>query len=139
MTFLTIATLMLWSLSPLGSQGVLRILSIRPDDTTTSVDLPFANLDNWAGLPGAGSDGQLFLVAPNTILNAALISPMGIKNGVDDMWGHVKVPLLDNVMANSTQVDGWFPIDQSTNRSFTDYSSLIGVPVGNLPQSTAII
>jgi hypothetical protein len=123
----------LWLLSPLGSQAVLRISSIVPDTTSTNQTLPYLNVSNWNNLPGDGSDGQLFLIAPNTLLNAALISPIASKNAVQDLWGHVKVPLLSRMPSNSTDPDGWHQVSTS---NVDDFSSLVGIPVGYLPGSS---
>jgi len=122
----------LWLLSPLGSQAVLRISSIVPDTTNTNRTLPYLNVSNWNNLPDDSSDGQLVLIAPNTLLNAALISPIASKNAVQDLWGHIKVPLLSLMPPNSTDPDGWRQVSTS---NVDDFSSIVGIPVGYLPGS----
>ena len=118
----------LWLLSPLGSQAVLQISSRVTDNTSRNQRLLFANTEIWDKLPGLGTHGQLTLIAPNTLLNSALIGPLDSKDAQRDTWGHVKIPNYDRIAPNDDQ-DGWRQV-QST--SINEYTSLIGVPIGNL-------
>ncbi|ERF73531.1 hypothetical protein EPUS_07736 [Endocarpon pusillum Z07020] len=126
-----IALVMLWLLSPLSSQAVLRILTIGTNTTTTSLPLHYLNVSNWSDLRGGTSDGQLALIAPNTLLNAALISPIGLKAAPQDLWNHVKIPQLSRMSSGRADPDGWY---QVTANSTDDFSSLIGIPIVSLPK-----
>lgn len=128
-----IALLLLWLLSPLGSQAVLQISVLVDDKVPSNHTFSYLNVSNWDNIPGASSDGQLMLIAPNALLNAVLISPSDSKDKSQDLWAHVKIPFLSSLPANSTDPDGW---RQVANISADDYSSLVGIPIGFLPTST---
>lgn len=87
----------LWSLSPLGGQGSLRILGTRMDATTTFdaglVYLPTgAMLTNMTSSVFAQSDAATGLAATNSLYNANLLSPDVIKRSGQDVWGNLKIP-----------------------------------------------
>jgi hypothetical protein len=127
MTYVLITALLcLWTLSPLASQAVLRMISIQPDTETRYLDRNYMNISDWGSLPGIGTDGSLQIIAPNTLINAALIAPLSTKDGPQDLWNNVKIPLLSGLQGNETD-DGMarcttrrlrniLLVDRSTNR-----------------------
>lgn len=119
------ALLCLWTVSPLASQAVLRIMSIRPDVATRQMNRAYMNITDWGALPGAGSDGTQMVIAPNTVMNAALIAPMSTKDLPRDLWGNVKIPLLSSLQGDMTD-DGWRDVKHD---GFATYSSLVGLPI----------
>lgn len=119
------ALLCLWTLSPLASQALLRIISFQPDVRMQTLDRTYMNISDWGGLQGAGSDGSTTVIAPNTLMNAALIAPQSTKDLPRDMWGNVKIPLLSALEDTETQ-EGWQDVKHD---GFASYSSLVGLPI----------
>jgi hypothetical protein len=126
----------LWSLSPLGGQGSLRILSTRMDATTTFdaglVYLPTgAMLTNMTSSVFAQSDAATGLAATNSLYNANLLSPDVIKRSGQDVWGNLKIPNWNTVrtVAPSAE-DGWRAVPPVFSPD--DYTSLAGLPISGL-------
>lgn len=122
---LVTALLCLWTLSPLASQAVLRIMSTQAHVVPRNVSRAYMNISDWGALQGEGSDGSEFVIAPNTVLNAALIAPQSSKDSPRDLWGNVKIPLL-SANTSTESHDGWQEIHYD---GFTTYSSLVGLPI----------
>jgi hypothetical protein len=118
-----------WLLSPVGSQAVLRVARIAALETRDTQQLPYLNVSHWDNLVGSGSSGQLALVTPNTLLNAALISPISSKRASQDTWGHVKIPSYGRMPAEEDS-DGYRAV---MVESSDDYTSLVGLPIGDVP------
>ncbi|KEQ59856.1 uncharacterized protein M437DRAFT_87392 [Aureobasidium melanogenum CBS 110374] len=103
----------LWSLSPLGGQGFLRMLTTRIDATTTPglglVYLPTgAMLPNMTSSVFAQADTATGLAATNSLYNANLLSPDVVKRSSLDVWGNMKVPNWSTVtMVEPSDQNGW--------------------------------
>lgn len=124
-----LALFLIWLLSPLGSQALLRVASITGFETCETQPLYYLNVSHWNNQAGGTSDGQLRLVAPNTLINAALISHISSKNAPQDSWGHVKIPRSSR-MPDGKNAEGWRRVDVNSSG---DYSSLVGLPIGSVP------
>jgi hypothetical protein len=126
----------LWSLSPLGGQGSLRILTTRMDATTRFglglVYLPTgAMLTNMTSSVFAQSDAATGLAATNSLYNANLLSPDIIKRSGQDVWGNLKIPNWKTVnMIAPSAVDGWRDVPPVSSPD--DYTSLAGLPISGL-------
>lgn len=83
------------------------------------------NISEWGALEGAGSDGSAMVIAPNTLMNAALIAPQSIKDMPRDMWGNIKIPLLSALEGTETHEE-WQDVKHD---GFASYSSLVGLPI----------
>lgn len=112
-------------LSPLASQALLRIVSFQPDVGVRTLERTYLNISDWPSLPGAGSGGSTTVIAPNTLLNAALIAPLSTKDMPRDMWGNVKIPLLSTIEGTHKHGE-WQDVKHD---GFASYSSLIGLPI----------
>ncbi|KAF4303436.1 hypothetical protein GTA08_BOTSDO08862 [Botryosphaeria dothidea] len=108
--------------------ATLRILDTKHqvDNTSTSVNYPTMNY-TAAFDPGYASDSYA-LSSKTTFFTAAIMSPASVKNSSIDLWGNVKVPFLEKLLDSTEDPSSW--INVSPNAS---YSSLIGVPLGNIP------
>lgn len=135
--FLGVALLILWSLSPLGSQSALRMLRTRlePIHANSSVlyyttDAPSkfrsAELRNSRSEIDDYRSTQAYM---QTMYSALLLAPPSAKSNAMDLWGNVKIPKLE--------VDGddkgWKNVS-SWNSEPDSYSSLVGLPVTNVTQ-----
>jgi hypothetical protein len=122
-----------WLLSPIGSQAVLRVPRIATLDTRETVPLSYLNVSSWNNLVGSGSSGQLDLITPNTLLNAALISPLSSKEAQQDIWGHVKIPLFRR-MPEEKDSEGYRAVSVGSS---DDYTSLVGLPIDKNSQAAS--
>jgi hypothetical protein len=130
---LGVALIILWVASPLGSQSVLRISSLVPVDFTTSASALYMDSNNWDNLPPGGSDAFIYSNGADIVFNAVLASSITFKEGVKDVWGHVKIPKWSRTSASEEDPEGWRPVNIT---SLDDYSSLFGLPVEPYAYST---
>jgi hypothetical protein len=142
-TVVGVHLLLLWSLSPLGGQGSLRILSTRSASKTHAgeslIYMPTgAMLDNMTSSVFAQSDAATGLAATNSLYNANLLAPDSIKRSSQDVWGNLKVPSLDSVSSvEASGADGWTNVPSISSPD--DYISLAGLPISGLVKKAGTI
>ncbi|KAK0620072.1 hypothetical protein B0T14DRAFT_496681 [Immersiella caudata] len=129
-TFLTILLVVTWALSPLGGQASFRSFYWQGNMTETPVVYPYLSMNNTDNVVAPTSDRVIYLAQANALFSAALV---GTRNSTDspmDVWGNVKIPSLAAVARRrQADADGWFELG-SRGVNTTEYSSLIGLPVG---------
>lgn len=79
-------------------------------------------------------DGATYASTFNAVFIGALAGPRTIKDAYQDIYGNLKIPLLESIKTQSgpADTDGWYAIK---NDAPSIYSSLIGLPtVGILEQ-----
>lgn len=103
---------MVWAMNPLGGQLSLRVVSKETNATTVETAFLFVNpslsWDNRAiDMDEGFSTVSLDRVIEN-VFTTSLLSPNSSKNGTQDMFGNIQIPLLDYLMLNqTTDLDGW--------------------------------
>ncbi|KAK5693818.1 hypothetical protein LTR17_024995 [Elasticomyces elasticus] len=126
-----VALIIIWAFSPLGGQSSLRVVGLR--DTTNSSVLPVSYMTNNVSYSGyfSGDLGNLKTLIFG-LFNAAVLGPGRVKDSPVDTWNNVKIPMLEALTNDSRLLsdDNWFSVPDSTS---VVYSSLIGLPVSNLP------
>lgn len=115
---ITLAILLIWTLSPLGGQSLLRVLSARSRPIPTTAT--YFNTYNAHTFNSFGSDNSLYM--------AAIQAHQEVLDGPRDLWGNMKVPFLD--IDSAGESDGWLNV---TANSASDYSGLFGIPVKDMP------
>ncbi|CAK7208753.1 hypothetical protein SBRCBS47491_000198 [Sporothrix bragantina] len=127
--------ILLWSLSPLGGQASLRVISLQPfySKEATSV----IAINTFQKFIYGTADG--LNVAKMTVANpviAAMTSASMLSTRNQDLWGNVRLPAIEALEADfkaagntSTMVDGWYIVPENTNLT---YASLVGTPIANL-------
>lgn len=128
--FIGLMLILLWLLSPIGSQAILRISSLRLTYNIGGTPILYLNVSAWYNIGGNSSESQLVLATSDTLLNAALVSPMTSKQQLTDSWGNVKIPQFSRMPINELDPHGWRP---ATITSVDDFSSLIGLPLLHSP------
>ncbi|PVF90958.1 hypothetical protein CPB86DRAFT_820905, partial [Serendipita vermifera] len=121
---LCIALGILWILSPLGGQGILRMLSMRPLIETSEETVLYLNLykesryvvDSLPALARGMIDDLYF---------SSLHAPVEIKNRTTDLWGMVKIPSIEYLDFDHQGDDGAVVGDVPT------YTSLLGIPMNS--------
>ena len=148
-TFLVPLLIMVWAMNPLGGQLSLRVVS--KETNVTTVETPFLYVnptqswDNRAvGVDEGVSTASLDRVIEN-VFTTSLLSPNSSKNGTQDLFGNIQIPLLEYLALNETpDPDGWiYTMDANfegvraaivhtagVNLTWTKpiYASIIGLP-----------
>lgn len=134
--------LALWAISPLGGQAFLRIIRVEPEVDAVPASVTYYN--NAAG----SKINWLFFNAEDTyrsheslmwtIYRALIIGPLAAKAAPMDLWGNVKIPLLQRDYDEGAATDEWDPIRENgvEGASRVPYASLLGVPF-NLPATSS--
>ncbi|KAL1641758.1 hypothetical protein SLS58_005797 [Diplodia intermedia] len=126
-----VCLMLLWIISPLGGQATLRILDTKLQVDNSSITINYPTMNYTAAFdPGYASDSYA-LSSKTTFFTAAIMSPASVKHSSVDLWGNVKVPVLESLppLANTEDRSAWIPVPPNAS-----YSSLVGIPLGNVPQ-----
>lgn len=141
--------IMVWAMNPLGGQLSLRVVS--KETNVTTIETPFLFVDpslSWdnravgvdEGVPTASLDRVI-----ENVFTTSLLSPNSSKNGTQDIFGNIQIPLLEYLMLNeTTDHDGWLPTTDwdlqgvkaaivhaagiSPSRTRPIYASIVGLP-----------
>ncbi|KAF7504992.1 hypothetical protein GJ744_001513 [Endocarpon pusillum] len=127
---IALAMMALWALSPLGGQGILRLVTIQNSDRTTQGSVYYLDTSPSAQVSAFDSSNYFNYDSIISVYQAALVSPNSTQMGPQDIWGNVKIPRLEALDSASTNSDGW--IDVSHDRRHTPYSSLVGMSLANV-------
>ncbi|TVY45618.1 hypothetical protein LSUB1_G000132 [Lachnellula subtilissima] len=130
-SFLGLALILIWSLSPIGGQASFRQLSIgtRIDNEPASFTYMIFN-GNMEQYDNTGRITSFGII--NNLFATALISPITTKLAPTDTWGNIKIPMIENYESlASPDSEGWF----STNTSINVYSSLVGIPMSSMDKT----
>jgi hypothetical protein len=130
--WLGLALIVLWALSPIGSQSFLRVISTQNYNTSTTVTLSYLDTGQVSKI-GQTLDPNIFaeaFEAPiDAVYTAALMAPPSVQNSSVDLYGNVKIPFYRELGAEpSSENTGW----ESVSQSNVVYSSLLGIPVANV-------
>jgi hypothetical protein len=123
-----IFSVILWCLSPLGSQASLRVISIVDDYLEVPMNMSTVNTFSeyqYGYSEGVGEAGTRISSPVAAAISAA--SLLGSRN--QDLWGNIRFPMMENLETSS---DEWVDLPHTSNLT---YSSLVGTPVGTLPSS----
>jgi hypothetical protein len=127
--YLGFAIMILFILSPIGSQGFLRLLSPNTTSKTSSASTPFFTTDSQSHL--ADTDVSSWPASAVKILNslyvAAILAPISVKASPVDLWANIKIPFLSSLPRTSSTE--FVPVTSNTTLV---YVSLVGVPVSGL-------
>ncbi|KAJ5902599.1 hypothetical protein N7495_003127 [Penicillium taxi] len=127
---------LLWTVSPIGSQSPLHVLSTASTSNSTQQLLGYPLINSSSLVNGA--DGWSF-IAPyiQSIYSTSLLSAANFGNSSMDPWNNLKIPKFDGLQGvNST---GWASVPTNQNIS---YPSLMGIPISGLNKTgniTAIV
>jgi len=131
-TIWTPLILLVWCLSPLGGQASLRMVGLARSETHSFHDVYY--LDTNSGFPIAmdNSNDQTEDYSWNwpvkSAFVAALASPGSSKNGSQDIFRNLQIPMVETLNATTT-LDGWHNI---TDQTYLHYG-LVGIPLAQVP------
>lgn len=131
---LGILLLVLWSLSPLGGQASLRVISIGSYLKQSNTTVIAVNLFQKFAY-GAGANYNVALTAVANPVIASLMGASILSTRNQDLWGNVRFPAIEAIetaytTAGNTSNKGWYDVPENTNLT---YASLVGAPVALLP------
>ncbi|KAI5360678.1 hypothetical protein Slin15195_G085940 [Septoria linicola] len=110
--------IIVWTANPLGGQLSLRAVSSAANITT--IDTPYIYLSPLAAIDLRALpdfSGDIYNRAIEGAFNTALMSPATSKNGTQDIFGNVQIPMLEHLsLHQSPDSDGWYYTSQ---RNFT--------------------
>ncbi|KKP03069.1 major royal jelly protein [Trichoderma harzianum] len=132
--------LVIWSLSPLGSQALLYIIRVEQTPIFSAFTVPYMDTvmlsspfdPENSNLYGSAfetntSDFTFRLASLNALYNGNLLQPVSLLNASMDSWGNVKIPDYASAStANGANSSGWINFQPTDD---IPYSSLIGLPV----------
>ncbi|KAA6409996.1 MAG: hypothetical protein FRX48_06610 [Lasallia pustulata] len=125
--FLGCTLILVWALSPLGGQASLRLLGNGTHAIRSQQDLKYLSSDS---VPlNYLTDYYNFEI--DGLYSAALFSPPNAQATGMDLWGNVKIPVLETLQSGNSESEGWLTV----NSSNATYSSLLGLPIDGLATS----
>jgi hypothetical protein len=134
--FLGVALVTVWSLSPIGGQASVRIMTIRPKDTQITDTFPYMVNNGYLGAYQSAdlmSQGQ---ASAGVVFVAALMGSPATKSSPLDLWGNVKIPRIESYEESGPANDeGWYDTRAGNVDAF---SSLIGIPMAGINESNFI-
>ncbi|KAL6363097.1 hypothetical protein LRP88_02501 [Fusarium phalaenopsidis] len=126
---LAIVILLLWCLSPLGSQAALRAISTSQAFRNSTGNLTVLETFGRFEYIATGSylsHARRMLVPPAI---ASMLSARLLQSRNQDIWGNIRVPMIERLTDNTSDTS-WIDVSNVTE---LEYSSLVGVPVAGLP------
>ncbi|KAE8371190.1 hypothetical protein BDV26DRAFT_299019 [Aspergillus bertholletiae] len=129
--FLTAGVMLLWAISPIGGQSILRTLSTTSSTVPGNHSVSFLNPNTSSGF---GGTSMLSSTGPaiEAIYTASLLGTEGVRKSPQDSWGFPKIPVLDDLPLNKT-ASGSNPWRDCHQGNKTVYSSLVGLVVQGIP------
>ncbi|QIW97414.1 hypothetical protein AMS68_002932 [Peltaster fructicola] len=133
-----IPLILLWSLSPIGSQASLRVLTTATSYTESSELITYLDVNGSTPMTAGASGLDYYRGSVAATFNSATFAPGNVKDQSQDLYGHVKIPMIerlrDSPYVSTNATDGWLSIQpQAYNLSM--YSSLIGLPCQGVPST----
>ncbi|USW57938.1 hypothetical protein Slin15195_G112570 [Septoria linicola] len=134
--FLIPLLLMLWAFSPLGSQASLRIIWTEASYTHTTTQVHYVDFMSRYGLRSSAGSGQPVITsAVYSLFASALLSNRATQQSAQDQYGHVKIPIYQDVKSGPVNTNGTLWHDVPLEDDQVVWSSLQGIPVSGIPQS----
>ncbi|KAJ5109428.1 hypothetical protein N7456_006103 [Penicillium angulare] len=132
-----ISLALLWSVSPIGSQSPLHILSTSPTTSTRHQTVGFIPTNSSSVVDGA-ADLEYYAPYIDALYTTSLIAAGTFRYSSMDPWANLKIPSFESLSATANST-GWVSVP--TDQDIT-YSALTGIPIGGLNQTgnvTAVI
>ncbi|KAI0570113.1 hypothetical protein Alg130_11351 [Pyrenophora tritici-repentis] len=135
-SILGVALLIVWSLSPIGGQASVRIMTIGSKDTQIHETLWYMVNNGYLGSYSSGGMYSQGTSSAGAVFVAALMGSPATKASPLDLWGNVKIPRIEGY-EGVAQMDGegWYDTDGG---NVDAYSSLIGIPITRINDSKFI-
>ena len=149
----TVVLILLWALSPLGSQAVLRSLYLKDQPFTSNQSLSYYNYSI-----GFDTGNTVLVGVPSYLSSAAIVNTLYgsslfsrdaglqytdvksqfadqnlIRGTTVDAWGNVRIPRLQSLAGyDPNHPEKWIEVPYQSN--VVNYTSLLGVPVTGISE-----
>lgn len=114
--------IILWALSPLGSQASLRVGDFQVVTSVSQYDYTYLDVRTEF----SPFDSGYALDPANALFISSLITPKNMRNSPQDSWGNVRVPMIETLADTDASSDEWIPFIHSND---SQYAALVGIPV----------
>lgn len=134
---LTVILVVMWSLSPLGGQASLRVITAGVLSTTVPRNFTYVAFVSPFTNGGPGSTTSSFLAPVNAAFMGSLFSSAATKASYQDLHGNIKIPIYEALtLSDPANSSNWRPVLSGLSGEETTWSSLTGLPVYGLEKST---
>ncbi|KAK4948821.1 hypothetical protein LTR10_012194 [Elasticomyces elasticus] len=130
-SILGMALIVLWSLSPIGGQASLRLVSVGNETATMGVRyvVPSVSMFPWSGSNAPARKPLL-----DAMFSTLLLGSAASRAAPTDIWNNVKIPMMEILEEDTSMAaDGWYSVEGNQ----TEYASLVGVPISPLRDTPA--
>ncbi|KAL8337188.1 hypothetical protein RB601_008620 [Gaeumannomyces tritici] len=112
---------LIWALSPVGSQAALRVGAIVPVVNNIGLDLSYLDVRSTYN----PNDSDYSKLLAGTLFTTSILMPARAQSeDAWDVWGNARIPMVES-LDGSTSDMGWI----STEGRNVSYASLIGIPM----------
>jgi hypothetical protein len=130
LSLLGLSLVAIWSLSPIGGQASLRIMTIGLKDTQIPETFSYMVTNGYLGAYSSAEMMMQGQASAGVVFIAALMGSPATKASPLDLWGNVKIPRIENYGGVApTNEEGWY---DTQNGDVDAYSSLIGIPINGI-------
>ncbi|MCJ1377999.1 hypothetical protein MMC17_001095 [Xylographa soralifera] len=138
----SIALILLWSLSPLAGQAMLRMVNTAPANVPSPITVGFlesALYDNkvFQSDPTDNEDNievGVYSAEITALYSAALLDSPTARQSAQDPWGNPRIPVFEELVGSGDS-NGWCNV--SSTPGF-NYTSLLGIPLAGVPTNGTI-
>jgi hypothetical protein len=99
--FIGLGLIVLWLLSPIGSQAILHVLDSPLSPVPSSANVTYINSRQQLYAAPAGPFRNTWYSGFTMLFGASLLAPSAVKISTMDLWGNVKIPYYSNVLNSS--------------------------------------
>jgi hypothetical protein len=136
LSVLGVALVAVWSLSPIGGQASVRIMTIGSKDTQVPDTFSYMTNNGYLGAYTPADMDQQGKSSAGVVFVAALMGSAATKSSPLDLWGNVKIPRIEGYEdAGPANDEGWYDVDA---RDVDAFSSLIGIPIAGINETNFI-
>lgn len=134
--FISLTIVLLWILSPFGSQMTLRLLELKDSTEVDHGNFKYFNTTTYGGVEDIGSsfESGSGLASDKAslmgLISASMMSAPEVLRSPADQWNNVKIPQFSSMVTGRTGENDWVDIDGNNNIS---WASLSGVMTPGLP------
>lgn len=126
----SISLILLWCVSPIGSQSPLHILSTAKTTTSTPQTVQQVPINSTSVLDGA-DDAETYAPYFTSLYTTSLLSAGAFRYSTVDPWRNLKIPSFD-ALDSPANSSGWKSVPTDQNITF---AALTGVPIGGLNET----
>ncbi|KAA8893545.1 hypothetical protein FN846DRAFT_978353 [Sphaerosporella brunnea] len=125
----------LWSLSPLGGQASLRMVTVQPHIKEAIDASLWYRSSSESPIFDSGSGRVMTLPKVNALFMSTILVPESTRNASQDIYRNVKIPMIEELSFAGLGPGGWLTVD---NTSGVEYAGFLGIPVAGIPSDATV-